>query len=617
MRAEEAIPDDPALAELRTAVGAMLTIETEPAGAQVSRREYATDEGAWEELGTTPIDGVLVPRSTSRYRVELEGYQTVEFLEPGGGIRRFPLQPVDPSSAGMAWVEGFTAVIGGERVELGDFFIGRYEVTNEAYKEFIDAGGYERPEFWEHPFVEDGRTLSWEAGLARFTDRTGRPGPATWEVGSYPEGQDDYPVSGVSWYEAAAYARFAGKSLPTVHHWNSAFNAGHQAYLIPQSNLEGTAPDAVGANRGVSWSGAFDMAGNVREWCLNESGNDRYIMGGGWNDPAWLAYGSFAQSPFDRSETNGIRLVMYPSAEGLSAAEMPVAPDPTPDYTAFEPVTDEVLELYRRLFAYDPAPLEDRIEAVDTAKYWTRETVTFDAAYGDERMILHLFLPRDRDPPFQSVVFMPGSNALTTRSIDGINPASFDFFLKSGRAVALPAYRGTLERETAFAQRAQSQGLRFNSTPRSTSYYREHVIQWVKDVGRTIDYLELRPETDAESLAFYGSSWGGRMGAIMLALEPRFDVGILRVAGFSPAVPQPEVHAVTYAPRVSVPVLMLSGRYDHIFPLETQARPMFERLGTAPEHKRQVVSAGGHFVPRTDLIRESLAWLDRYLGPVR
>ena len=51
--------------------------------------------------------------------------------------------------------------------------------------------------------------------MAEFVDSTGRPGPATWQGGDYPEGQDDYPVSGVSWYEAAAYAEFAHKSLPT------------------------------------------------------------------------------------------------------------------------------------------------------------------------------------------------------------------------------------------------------------------------------------------------------------------------------------------------------------------------------------------------------------------
>ena len=58
--------------------------------------------------------------------------------------------------------------------------------------------------------------------MAHFRDATGRPGPATWDLGSYPDGQDEHPVAGVSWYEAAAYAKFAGKSLPTIYHWLAA-----------------------------------------------------------------------------------------------------------------------------------------------------------------------------------------------------------------------------------------------------------------------------------------------------------------------------------------------------------------------------------------------------------
>jgi hypothetical protein len=62
---------------------------------------------------------------------------------------------------------------------------------------------------------------------------------------------------------------------------------------------------------------------------------------------------------------------------------------------------------------------------------------------------------------------------------------------------------------------------------------------------------------------------------------------------------------------------MLNGRHDNTFPLATAAEPMFGFLGTAPEHKRHVIVDGVHYVPRNDLIRETMAWLDRYLGSVR
>lgn len=137
------------------------------------------------------------------------------------------------------------------------------------------------------------------------------------------------------------------------------------------------------------------------------------------------------------------------------------------------------------------------------------------------------------------------------------------------------------------------------------------------NLPRSIDYLETRPEIDTDELAYYGYSWGGLRGPIMLTLEPRFDVAVLLVAGFWDVRTLPEADEVTYTPRASKPVLMLSGRYDDIFQLETMVLPMFERLGTPPEHKRHFISEGGHFVPRTELIRESLDWLDRYLGEVR
>lgn len=62
---------------------------------------------------------------------------------------------------------------------------------------------------------------------------------------------------------------------------------------------------------------------------------------------------------------------------------------------------------------------------------------------------------------------------------------------------------------------------------------------------------------------------------------------------------------------------MLNGKQDYFFPAETSQEPMFRLLGTPPEHKRWVVYEGGHFVPRTQLIKETLDWIDKYLGPVR
>jgi pimeloyl-ACP methyl ester carboxylesterase len=77
------------------------------------------------------------------------------------------------------------------------------------------------------------------------------------------------------------------------------------------------------------------------------------------------------------------------------------------------------------------------------------------------------------------------------------------------------------------------------------------------------------------------------------------------------------VDQLNFAPRVKVPVLMLNGRFDFIFPVGTSQEPLFRLLGTPNEHKRRVIYGTGHDIPRNELIKETLDWLDRYLGPVK
>src|SRR5436853_465429 len=68
---------------------------------------------------------------------------------------------------------------------------------------------------------------------------------------------------------------------------------------------------------------------------------------------------------------------------------------------------------------------------------------------------------------------------------------------------------------------------------------------------------------------------------------------------------------------VKVPVLMVNGRYDNAYPLETSQKPMFRLLGTPPASKRHEVFEAGH-IPPNDLMRKDiLDWLDRNQGPVQ
>jgi predicted esterase len=144
------------------------------------------------------------------------------------------------------------------------------------------------------------------------------------------------------------------------------------------------------------------------------------------------------------------------------------------------------------------------------------------------------------------------------------------------------------------------------------------VIAWSKDLGRSIDYLETRKDIDATKVAYFGDSGGAILGALLPAIEKRLKAEILSSGGFNLRHDLPEVAAFNFVKHVTIPVLMLNGRYDATFPLESAQRPLFHFLGTPANDKKHVIYEDGHGAfPRPAAVRESLDWLDKYLGPVR
>src|SRR5262249_17952746 len=122
---------------------------------------------------------------------------------------------------------------------------------------------------------------------------------------------------------------------------------------------------------------------------------DRFIPGGGWNDPDYLHGASYVQPPFDRSPTNGLRLARYAAADTtLAAAQRPLPAESITDFIRMPKAPDPVFAAYRRMYDYDRTPLKAKVEAADTTSSWVRERISFDAAYGRERVILYLYRPR-------------------------------------------------------------------------------------------------------------------------------------------------------------------------------------------------------------------------------
>ena len=601
----ETLPDDPLLARLFERASLPATVTTEPPGATVELRPYTVPDAEWHRLGVTPLEHARVPTDYLVYRLSLEGYETVT-LARGMLETRVELVPVGTAPPGMVRVPAGRVALGRTSIELPAFWLDRNEVTNRDYARFVEAGGYADRQHWEQPFVENGRTLAFEEALARFVDTTGRPAPAGWELGRHPEGTDEQPVRGVSWYEAAAYAHWAGKSLPTVYHWNRGAGAENFAEILVHSNFESAGPAPVGSHAGLGPFGNYDMAGNVKEWCWNATGDKRYTLGGGWNESAYLFTDLDARPPMDRGPSQGFRLALYDEAP--SAALLEPFGEKRYDFAQVKPVDDATFAFFSGLYAYEPAELDVRVEATDdSSSHWRRETVSIEPPYSGTRLLIHVFLPKTGAPPYQTVVFRPSSIVNHVTRIEDYMADLPDWIPRSGRALVVPALWGTLGRQP-------------ERPPATPQQYRDRVVRQVQDYRRTIDYLETRDDVDSERLAYGGLSAGGEYGAIYLALEPRVRVAVLIAAGFHDAHmldELPETNPWNFAPRVHLPTLLINGENDFTLPYETAQKPLYDLLGTPEPDKRLVLIEGGHVTTdRHALIRESLAWLDHYLGPV-
>jgi eukaryotic-like serine/threonine-protein kinase len=598
-------PDDAQLRDAWKSFTNTPSVTSSPEGVDVAFRAYAADDAGWIPLGRTPLPaGTRVPFAQLRWRVSKDGFDTLE-ASPNQPPLAFTLVPAGTAPPGMVRVGAgsFRLESARQGVTLPDFWIDRYEVTNRQFKEFIARGGYTTRAYWRQPFVKDGRTLSWDEAMLEFRDSTNRPGPATWELGTYPDGQADFPVSGVSWYEAAAYAASVGKTLPTAYHWYKAAGAfGIFSEVLRFSNFASKATVAVGTTRGVDPYGTHDMAGNVKEWCWNEAKPGlRYVLGGAFHEAPYQFRDPDARGAFQRVAGFGFRCI-----------KQSVAPDATilapiaafeRDPATLKPVDDALFAAYRRLYDYDAVPLDAKVEEEDAAPvHWVRQRVSFRAAYGTQRISADVFVPKAGRAPYQTLIFLPGADALMLRSSRDRATQWIEFLLRSGRLVIAPVLQHTYERRIA--------------SPLGPNVLRALGIERGQDFRRTIDYLETRPDIDRSHIAGYGISMGAQLMPVMLAVEPRVHAGVLLSGGFETYEIPAEWDPINFAGRVRQPVVMVNGREDFDLPYLTAQVPMFNMLGTPAGLKEHKVLDGGHLPPKPVLaFKEILDWLDKTFGP--
>ena len=343
-QAESYAPASAALSALREGVvlAPQISFETTPPGARIYISDYMADAGddlaQWRSLGVTPLESTQIPRwGYYRVRALKEGFAVVDRAYFALGLTKvqLTLHPADATPPGMTWVPAGSVTIptplrvrSAAAVDLSGFWMDTYEVSNRQFKAFVDDGAYRNKKYWTQSFMENGREISWDAAMERFRDLTGRPGPAGWQLGTFPESAEELPVAGVSWYEAAAYANFVNKNLPTVHEWFAAAGAdGGHSDILALSNFGTRGPAPVGTHRGMARYGSYDMAGNLKEWVANPLGDRRYVLGGAWDDAQYVFNRFDAKPPLARESTIGFRLVRRVTAAPESASD-PVLLDP-------------------------------------------------------------------------------------------------------------------------------------------------------------------------------------------------------------------------------------------------------------------------------------------------
>jgi len=377
--------------------------------------------------------------------------------------------------------------------------------------------------------------------------------------------------------------------------------------VVQDSNTSRSKVAPVGTFPGLGPYGTYDMAGNVREWVLNDTGaGTKFILGGAWWSQTYLFGDPEALSPFDRSPEGGFRCVR--NTAPLSSAVLAPIKRLARDFSAYTPVSDDVFRAYLAMYAYDRTPLEAKEEGVVAeTDDWREEKITLNTAYDNDRMTAYLFVPKHVRPPYQTVVFSPSARLLALHDSRNLGDIRFfDYIVQSGRAVLYPILYSTYERQPKKVFVGAGQTI-------------EYLTKRSKDFGRALDYLDGRSDIARDKIAYLGVSMGSSRGRHLHDSLPEPAQG-----RDSPRRRLLSGHAAAggdqadFALRLKVPVLMVNGRQDFVFPVDQSQNPLFRMLGTPQADKQHAVFDTPHDVTeaRPDLIKVVLDWLDKYLGRI-
>ncbi|HBV62705.1 MAG TPA: hypothetical protein DEF45_06745 [Rhodopirellula sp.] len=590
--------------------------------------DWNNEPFAWQKLSVTngvielPLGDVFIEPLSKRFkpsirmRVSCPGYVPREMILNAIRLETIvdQLQLVKKTASTpdkMVLVTGISGLGGMQDKSQGVdasmtpnwFCIDQYEVSNQDYLEFVQDGGYENPEFWStFRFIFEGAEQPFSEAMKRFIDSTGRLGPATWISGSYPPGMARYPVSGVSVFEAAAYARYRNKQLPTVEQWRRAASGFVRFAMTARSNFASNGLAECGAHSGISTYNIRDLGGNVREWCStdDELGNS-YVLGGSWQSPRHALNMNILVSQWDRNEVNGFRccepyrMTSQNKTKSQSVRDTfrpPAQPDP-----GFALLT---LEKLKNLHTDSTAkPLNARGNGIQNATL-ARLGISYsiaqlDSAFDKSRFNLHLFAPEGCKEPMGCVVVLPGRFGFSglTETETGL---AFAHQLSQLEATDLLTQHRVLVCIPDFGKMVKTGSKNRSKNPRiAVDSERPNIAgKILANSIRALEYLTSRSDIDTDRMILLALGTNGEDALRLLALDPRLNYAALVGTGYEKFSklglrmqnsPDSNPGSYQYAPHVKQPVLMINGSLDLKYPDVSRQTPLFKELGSSVKAK--------------------------------
>ena len=611
-------PDNKILKNYFNKSSKYIYLNTDKPGINVSVKY--TGDSIFNYIGKTPIDSFLVPNLWNSHNLKLE-YNGLTYVKESSNNHNYIFPDVDldipdnhkvflGKSFNRMWFQGLEF----NMIDISPFSISKYEVSNEEFQKFVDNGGYKNPKYWDFPMNIGGIVYDFNSTTKKFVGKYGKSGPANWSYGKHPNGLENHPVTGISWFEARAYANYVGLDIPNVFQWLYASGAGvsgiYDAKVLSNSNFNSDeirdVYDERGSNEEIN-----NIAGNVKEWLSNPFGENNIefsILGGSFLEPSYYYKNYSSLPPLDRSIGNGIRLISNLKKNRNDLIDKKIIPDFYRDITKEPDVSNDVFELFKSQFDYNNYPLNANVVLSNTFQEgYTLETFSMVAPYeSKEKLYGYIIYSNQYKDKYDPVIIFPSASAIVRKTDESLPENllnNYKYLIDEGYAIIHPIYFNTYSRERVFQ----------SWVPDESEEYKEMIIKMGKDYKRSLDYIETRNDFNFNNLSYYGYSLGSRYANYLLAIDLRVKSAFICSGGLRMQKPKKEVDEHYYLRRVKTPIFHIVGKLDGTLGYEDIFIPWKKIVGTDRKDLITLELEGiGHGIPRDTIIKYHQKWIEKY-----